>query len=167
MCQTRMNKANTNLPIRSQIWSQPCAFLCLLVPLCSPRQILKEKRDYFAELWNLKKPWVGAPRKKRVVEGRAHGKAPAQGASKRRARTQGASPRNSKKKGRPTSCRVRATVGPGGLGFKPAARQACVQALAGGRRPQTQGIRRWKELKKGQLRVRFRRPAMKPQRGYF
>ena len=95
----------------------------------------KEKRDYFAELWNLKKPRVGAPRKKRVVEGRAHGKAPAQGASKRRARTQGASPRNSKKKGRPTSCRVRATVGPGGLGFKPAARQACVQALAGGKRP--------------------------------
>ena len=60
----------------------------------------KEKRDYFAELWNLKKSRVGASRKKRVVEGRAQGKAPAQGASKKRARTKGAS---SKKKGRPTN----------------------------------------------------------------
>ena len=58
----------------------------------------KERREYFAELWNQKKPRVGAPRKKRVVEGRAQGKAPAHGASKKRARAQGASPRNSKKK---------------------------------------------------------------------
>jgi len=63
----------------------------------------KERREYFAELWNQKKPRVGAPRKKRVVEGRAQGKAPAHGASKKRARAQGASPRNSKKKGRPTN----------------------------------------------------------------
>ena len=43
----------------------------------------KERREYFAELWNQKKSRVGAPRKKRVVEGRAQGKAPAHGASKK------------------------------------------------------------------------------------
>ena len=73
----------------------------------------KERREYFAELWNLKKPRVGAPRKKQVVEGRAQGKAPAQGASKKRARTQGASPRNSKKKGRPTNKKKLLAAGAG------------------------------------------------------
>ena len=59
----------------------------------------KERREYSAELWNQKKPRVGAPRKKQVVEGRAQGKAPGQGAtpSKKRARTKNAS------SGRPTN----------------------------------------------------------------
>ena len=73
----------------------------------------KERREYFAELWNQKKPRVGAPRKKRVVEGRAQGKAPAHGASKKRARAQGASPRNSKKRGRPTNKKKLQAAGAG------------------------------------------------------
>ena len=73
----------------------------------------KERREYFAELRNQKKPRVGAPRKKRVVEGRAQGKAPAHGASKKRARAQGASPRNSKKRGRPTNKKKLQAAGAG------------------------------------------------------
>ena len=101
---------NFTLFLRSEVLQTKCfpatttismIFLRPPGPFVQPAS--KERREYFAELWNLKKPRVGAPRKKRVVEGRAQGKAPAHGASKKRARAQGASPRNSKKKGRPTN----------------------------------------------------------------
>ena len=132
MCQKLLNKPNANLPIRSQVWLQPCAFLCLLVPLCSPRQ--RRGASTLQSCGTRKSHgWVPPARSGLWKVGhtaRLQLKARAKGELVHKAHLQGV--RRKGKTDQLQSSRYRRSRRPmaGGLGFQPAARQACVQALA-------------------------------------